>query len=288
MAGLQQVKKKQPPTLLELMEFMGQRRPLVRPAMSEQVARDVYGNQWTTMQPEQRIWRRIGNADQAMFPNRDLVNELVTTPGVQGTNFAGNPYAYVDPAASTHVHQDRLYAPVDAGGMYTTEIARGPEINGVYRRGDDKSVHLSSPMQEDQYGTPTGTDAAQFAKTLAHENIHKTYDERGMYDQAWARRMQALRETLLKVRKKAIPAFTRTDDSIDYGQSEAEAYVSSEEAMLPQGQLPVREALKPYNLEQIYDRATVRGPTASSTKPTLWQRAGDYLEGVPGLGWGKY
>lgn len=287
MAGLQNIKRKQRPTLLELMEAFDVRRPLVRPAMSQQVARDVYGNQWTTMQPEQRIWRRIGNADQGMFQNRDLVAELVASKGVQGTNFAGNPYAYVDPEASTRVHQDRLYAPVDAGGMYTTEVARGPEINGVYRRGSDKNVHLSSPMQEDQLGNPTGTDASQFTKNLAHENIHKTYDERGMYDQAWARRMQALRETLLKVRKKAIPGFTRTDDSIDYGQSEAEAYVGSEEAMLPQGQLPVREALKPYNLEQIYDRATIRGPTASSTKPNIWQRAGDYLEGLPGLSWGK-
>lgn len=75
---------------------------------------------------------------------------------------------------------------------------------------------------------------------------------------------------------------------VDYGQSEPEAYMGSEEAMLPRGQLPVREALKPYNLEQIYDRATVRGPTASSTKPTLIQRARDYLEEMPGLGWGKF
>ena len=288
MAGLRQVAKKKPPTPLELLEAIGLRRPLVRPAMPEKVARGVFGNSWSTMPPEQRIWRRVGNADQAMFRNSDLTKELLSTPGVQGTNFAGNPGAYVDPAGSTYVHQDRLYAPVDVGGMYTTEIARGPEIGGVYRRGDDKSVHLSSPMQEDELGTPTGTDAVDFTKALAHENIHKTYDDQGMYSQNMARRMQMLRETLLKVRKKALPAFKRTDESIDYGQSEPEAYMGSEEAMLPRGQLPVREALKPYNLEQIYDRATVRGPTASSTKPTLIQRARDYLEEMPGLGWGKF
>ena len=192
------------------------------------------------------------------YDNRLLAELIKSDPRFKGTNIGSNPSGYLDPRYESGLTK------------YLIDLGKAGTVQGEYYLKHDPSRNEGGRL----WTSTSRDDPYSFLRTLVHENIHANTMEgpaRVEGSRSTPSHTSYLNSELMDMEHAKLPTYLTSGERISAlaNSKEPIAWVGSNEAMLPSGQMPIQEEMNRRGLGALYAHMTTAGPVATRWDPSV-------------------